>query len=184
MWHYDLGNGATAQVSDEQARRMYASGEISRSTWVWREGMADWAAAGDLPFFAGTASTVPGTPPGPPSGQGQTVSAPSMQSAREHDGLCILAHVLGLFTGFLGPLIMLLASNEKNVKNHARNAFNWQVSMILYTLVSIPLVFVIIGFFTIMAVLVMDMVFCILAAVKAGQGEEWKYPATIPFLRG
>ncbi|MFU8796701.1 MAG: DUF4870 domain-containing protein [Dehalococcoidia bacterium] len=30
---------------------------------------------------------------------------------------------------------------------------------------------------------VLDLIFCIMAAVKASRGELWKYPLSIPFLK-
>jgi hypothetical protein len=32
--------------------------------------------------------------------------------------LPVLTHILGLLTGFIGPLIILLAAQDKNSKNH------------------------------------------------------------------
>lgn len=39
--------------------------------------------------------------------------------------LAILTHLLGLFISFLGPLIIYLVSENKNVREHSKNALNW-----------------------------------------------------------
>lgn len=97
--------------------------------------------------------------------------------------LAILTHILGLLTSFLGPLIVFLASNEVYVKKHAKHALNWQISLLIYSVISSVLVFIFIGWLFLAALSVMNVVFCILAAVKAGEKEFWKYPLSIPFFK-
>ncbi len=104
-------------------------------------------------------------------------------AGRGDNTLPVLAHILGLFTGWLGPLIILLVTKEERVKNHARMALNWQLSFIIYSIVSGILILAFIGFVLLGVIFVLDVIFCIMAAVKAGRGELWKYPLTIPFLK-
>lgn len=96
--------------------------------------------------------------------------------------LAVLAHILGLVTGFLGPLIIYLVAQDESAKHHAKYALNWQISLIIYLVVSIILIFVYIGFFTLIALMILNLVFSIMAAVKAGENVLWKYPLAIPFL--
>ena len=96
--------------------------------------------------------------------------------------LPLLAHLLGLITGFLGPLIILLATEDKRAKTHAKKALNWQFSLLIYYAVSFVLMFVLIGFLTFFAVAILNIIFCIMAAVKASKEELWDYPLAIPFF--
>lgn len=125
-----------------------------------------------------------------PSCGGKTASATEVCTrcgtkiiGKESSTLPILAHILGLLTGWLGPLIILLATNEEPAKNHARMALNWQLSFVIYALVSALLALIFVGFVLLIAISILDTVFCIIAAVKAERGELWKYPVTIPFLK-
>lgn len=104
-------------------------------------------------------------------------------AGQTNNTLPVLAHILGLFTSWLGPLIILLVASEERIKNHARMALNWQLSLIIYSIVSSVLILVFVGFVLLGVLLVLDLIFCIMAAVKAGRGELWKYPLTIPFLQ-
>ncbi len=103
--------------------------------------------------------------------------------AKEDTTLPVLAHVLALFTGFIGPLIILLVAKDKNSSNHSKYALNWQLSLLIYVIISVILVFIYIGIFLLIALVVLNIVFCILAAVKAGENELWAYPLAIPFFR-
>ncbi|MCP3686402.1 MAG: DUF4870 domain-containing protein [bacterium] len=97
--------------------------------------------------------------------------------------MAILAHVLGLLVGFLGPLIILLAVESEYVKNHARIALNWQFSVLIYLIICLPLMIILIGIPLIFAVSLVDFIFPIIAAVKASNDELWKYPVSIPFFK-
>ena len=94
----------------------------------------------------------------------------------------VLAHVLGIVVGFLGPLIIMLVAEDENAKNHAKEALNWQISLIIYMIVAFILIFIFIGILLIIALAVLNVVFGIMAAVKAGEGKLWKYPLAIRFF--
>lgn len=108
------------------------------------------------------------------------------------DNVAILPHLLGLFTGFLGPLILLLITKNKLLKSHSARALNWQISFIIYALVliigTLVLFFsfgtlgIIIGGLLLVILSVLDLVFCIIASIKATKKEIWNYPLTIPFI--
>ncbi len=104
-------------------------------------------------------------------------------SGSNNNSMMAIAHILGLLTGFIGPLVLYAATQDPEVKRHARLAFNWQISLLIYLFVSLILAFVLIGIILIPIILVMDLVFCIMAIVKANEGIAWKYPLTIPFIK-
>ncbi|MDN5817424.1 MAG: DUF4870 domain-containing protein [Yaniella sp.] len=97
----------------------------------------------------------------------------------------VLMHIGSLFLGFLAPLIVWLIYRDRSqtLDQQGRTALNWQISAVIYAVVSSVLMFILVGFVTLFAVAVLDIVFCIIAAVKAGDREAWRYPLSIPFLR-
>ena len=97
--------------------------------------------------------------------------------------LAIITHILGILTGFIGPLIVMLVAKDKQTKNHARNALNWQLSTIIYFIISFILILILIGILFIVAIAVLNIIFCIMAAIKASEGKLWKYPLTIQFFK-
>ncbi len=98
--------------------------------------------------------------------------------------LGILAHLLGIFSGFIGPLIIYLVLEEKSkAKEHAKNALNWQLSLLIYSVISAILKIVLIGFILLFAIGILNLVFSIIAAVKASNNEIYKYPLAIQFLK-
>ena len=93
-----------------------------------------------------------------------------------------LTHVIALFTGIIGPLIILAVSEDEDVKDHAKEAFNWQMSLLLYVVLSILLIFAVVGIFLIIALVILDIVFSIKAASSASKGRLWHYPMAIGIL--
>lgn len=96
--------------------------------------------------------------------------------------MAAVSHILALFSWFLGPLILYVVSDDPFVKRNSANAFNWQISFTLWLIVSGLLTVVLVGFIGLLVLPLLDLVFCILGAVKATEGEAWNYPLTIDLL--
>ena len=97
----------------------------------------------------------------------------------EDSGLAILSHVLAIFTGFIGPLIIYLASDDGSfAKENAANALNFQIIVLIASFVAFLSLFLFVGIILLPLVLLLDLIFCAIAAIKANEGEAWNYPLT------
>lgn len=85
----------------------------------------------------------------------------------------------------LGPLVVWLIKKDQYpfVDEQGKESLNFQISMLVYMLASIPLIFVFVGFFLVVGLAVIDLVFVILATVAASRGESYRYPLTIRFIK-
>lgn len=97
-------------------------------------------------------------------------------------GLAALTHVIAYFTWIVGPAVVYIVTEEEYVKENAANAFNWQLSFFIYMLISMVLTVILIGFLFALVLALLDIVFCVIAAIKAADGETWEYPITIDIL--
>lgn len=90
-----------------------------------------------------------------------------------------VASLVGL--SFLGPLVVMLTQGNKSafVRQHAVESLNFQLSLLIYAIVSGVLILVLVGIFLLIAVGLMWLVFPILATIKASAGEPYRYPLTI-----
>ena len=52
VWHYAVGNDQRGPVEGQVLRDLLAKGNLSGTTLVWTEGMADWRPAQDVPELA------------------------------------------------------------------------------------------------------------------------------------
>jgi uncharacterized protein len=103
--------------------------------------------------------------------------------AEDTKTLSMLVHIAALFTSFVGPLIFMLVSKDAHVQKHSKIALNWQISLMIYMVVSGVLAIILVGFLMMAVLGLMNLIFCIMAAVKANQGVEWKYPLSIAFFK-
>lgn len=138
--------------------------------------------------------------PNPPS-WGSSVAhqgPPGTFAPRQSDDnvMAMLVHLLGLLTGFVGPLVLWLVKRRESpfIDRHGRTALNWQFTILAVVLgaliATVALMLVLIGFllfpFAILLALaasVANIVFPIIAAVRAHEGKEYRYPMCIPFLK-
>lgn len=85
--------------------------------------------------------------------------------------------------GFVAPIVMWVVNKENpEVDKHGKNIANFMISMIIYAIASAILILLIIGIPMLIAIAIIELVFIIIAAVKAANGEYWKYPLSIPFF--
>ena len=97
--------------------------------------------------------------------------------------IIVLTHFGGIFFGFLPSLLVYLVKNEGWVKENARNALNWQLTSIVYYVISWILMLVLIGLFLQWIVVLFNIIFCVMAAVISSKGEYFKYLLTIEFIK-
>lgn len=99
---------------------------------------------------------------------------------------------LSVLTGFIVPLAGLVApiviwqmkkNDSPKLDIHGKIVVNWVLSMILYMIVSVVLSFVVIGLPMLLALVVLNIVFPIIGGIKANNGETWRYPLSIRFMK-
>ena len=96
-----------------------------------------------------------------------------------------LANVFLFPVGIVVPIVLWQTQKDKmpGLDPHGKMVANWMISALIYSVVSVVLMFVLVGFLTILAVIVMSIVFPIIGGIKANNGELWEYPLTIKFLK-
>lgn len=105
----------------------------------------------------------------------------------ESRGWSTAAHLIPLIgLGFIAPLVIWLMKRDEDpfVGYHAREALNFQISLIIYVIGSIVLMFVIIGFILLPVVMIYALVVMIIAGIKAANGEFYRYPLILRFVTG
>ena len=120
----------------------------------------------------------------PPYQPNSPYAAPQPMNPADEKLWATLINLGGLFFGFLAPLIGYLVLKDRGpfVRAHAATALNFQLTLLIAYVVGSILVFLIIGIFVIIAAYVLNIVLCIVAAVKANRGEWYKYPMSIGFV--
>jgi uncharacterized protein len=113
----------------------------------------------------------------------------------------VLAHASALiqFIGipsFVGPLVVwLIRRQDAVVEPHAREALNFQLSLIIYFVIGIVvaiiaaitivgLVLTVLIIFFLIALVIAEVVFAILASIAASRGQFYRYPLNLNLIKG
>ena len=98
----------------------------------------------------------------------------------------MLSHLSALFgVGFILPLVVYLAMRKDSdyVACNAREALNFHISVLIYVLCCIPLMFILVGIPLAIGIGIASLVFAIIGAVKASDGQCYHYPLTLRLVR-
>lgn len=95
-----------------------------------------------------------------------------------------LIHLGGIILHFLPALIGYLVLKDRGpfIRDHSRTALNFQLTVLLAYLVGVFTAWIGIGVVIIAVVAVLNVIFCIIAAVAAQRGERYVYPLGIRFI--
>lgn len=102
----------------------------------------------------------------------------------------MLAHLSGLIAGliglpFLGPLLVMFTKGKESswVNAQAKEALNFQITATIAIFVAALTICVGIGVLLLPAVGLAAMVLTIIGAIKANNGEMYRYPATLRLVK-
>lgn len=96
----------------------------------------------------------------------------------------MLTYVTG-FGGLIVPLILWLTQKDKieGMDEHGKEIVNFQLSLIVYCIICIPLIFVVgLGILGFIILAIFAFIFPIINAIKVSNGESFNYPLTIRFI--
>ncbi|MCX5801306.1 MAG: DUF4870 domain-containing protein [Candidatus Eisenbacteria bacterium] len=116
-----------------------------------------------------------------------TVEIP--RNARQWAMICHLSALSGLLgngIGFLlGPLIVWLIKREDHpfINKQGKEAVNFQITMFIVLFISAILCLLLIGFAFLIVVAFLMTIFPIIAAVRSNNGEDYKYPVSLRFIK-
>jgi uncharacterized protein len=143
-----------------------------------------------------TAPPPPGQPgweaqPGQPGWGARPDQPPPPPQSQQDERTWALASHIGCIVGawvalaFLVPLVVLLIKGKESafIRHHAVESLNFQLSMLIYGFVGFLLIFVGIGIFILPVLGVLWLVFVVIATLKASNGQGYRYPLTIRFVK-
>ena len=99
---------------------------------------------------------------------------------------------LSLLAGFIIPLAGLAVpiviwqmkkAEIPEIDAHGKVVVNWLISSVIYFAAGVVLTFLVIGVPILLVLSVLAVVFPIIGGIKANNGEVWKYPLSINFLK-
>ena len=130
----------------------------------------------------------PATAPAAPLFGGTPVTPANIQAQTNQWAMLLhislLAGLVIPYGGYVAPILIwqLKKAELPGLDAHGKVVVNWMISAVIYSIVCIPLCFVLVGFLLLLVLFALHIIFPIIGAVKASSGELWKYPLSITFL--
>lgn len=127
---------------------------------------------------------VSGAYPPPPPPDGYAAAAGPALNASDEKVWALGAHLSELVVSFIGPLVIWLVFKGRGpfLEHHAKEALNFSITMFIAIVVASFSLFILVGFVLLPLVVVWAFVLPIIAAVKAANGEWYRYPLTFRFI--
>lgn len=99
--------------------------------------------------------------------------------------MAMLIYLISIATSIIGPLIIWLIKREDSdfVDYHGKEYFNMVISYFIYGVIAFILSFILIGFVLYPILAIALLIFTIIAAVKAYQGERYQIPFIFRFIK-
>ncbi len=130
-------------------------------------------------------------PPPPPASESpgsSSIETERLWAAAAHIGSLVAAWFA---LGLLAPLVVLLLMGERSayVKKHATESLNFQISLLIYTVLGVIVALATLGVGLLVVipvaigVMILALVAIIMATLAANRGEDFRYPLNIRIVR-
>jgi len=95
-----------------------------------------------------------------------------------------LIHIGGILFGFLPALIGYIVLKDRGpfIREHTATALNFQITLVIAYVIGTVTSLILIGVFVLLAAWVIGIIFAIMAAIAANQGQGFTYPLSIKFV--
>ncbi len=104
--------------------------------------------------------------------------------SNDDKNIATMTHLGGTLFSFIPALIVWLLKKEDNeyIASQAKEALNFQITVLLAQFVAGMLVFLLIGLILIPIIWLANVVFCIIAAISTSSGVPYRYPLTLRLI--
>ena len=104
--------------------------------------------------------------------------------SNDDKNIVTITHLGGILFSFIPSLIVWLLKKDDSeyIAAQAREALNFQITLLLAQFVAYVLIFILVGFLLLGLIWIFNIVFCIIAAISSSKGEYYRYPLTLRLI--
>jgi uncharacterized Tic20 family protein len=98
--------------------------------------------------------------------------------SNDDKNIATITHLGGTVFSFVPGLLVWILKKEDSpyLADQAKEALNFQISVLIAYFIAGILVWLLIGFLLLPLVWIVNIVFCIIAAISTSKGETYRYP--------
>lgn len=110
--------------------------------------------------------------------------APDIPSNQDERTLAMLCHLGGILN-ILVPLIIWLVKKDQSqfINDQGKEAVNFQIMVTIALIISGITCLIVVGFVLVPAVIIANIVFCIMAGMEANRGKVYRYPFGLRLIK-
>jgi uncharacterized protein len=98
--------------------------------------------------------------------------------SNDDKNIATFTHLAGTVFSFIPGLVVWILKKDDSayLAHHAKEALNFQITVLMAAFVAKLLMWVLIGFAIFPLIILANIVFCIIAAISTSKGESYRYP--------
>lgn len=104
--------------------------------------------------------------------------------SNDEKNIATITHLGGILFSFIPALIVFLLKKDDSefIREQAKEALNFQITLLLAQFIAYVLVFILVGFLLLGFIWLLNIVICIIAAISSSKGEHYRYPLTLRLI--
>jgi uncharacterized Tic20 family protein len=104
--------------------------------------------------------------------------------SNDEKNIATVTHLGGTVFSFIPALIVWILKKDDSayISDQAKEALNFQITVILAQFIAAVLAIILIGFLFMGIIWVLNVVFCIIAAISSSKGETYRYPMCLRLI--
>lgn len=108
----------------------------------------------------------------------------SLEVTQDSKNTALLVWVGTIFFGFIpGLILFLVKKDDPYVLDQSKEALNWSITAAIGYFAGVILTFILIGVFVMMAVGICHLIFCIMGAIAASKGNNFRAPFALRLVK-
>jgi uncharacterized protein len=110
----------------------------------------------------------------------QDITKPSS----DDKNIATVTHLGGTVFSFIPGLLVWILKKDDNayIADQAKEALNFQITVLIASFVASILIWLLIGFILLPIIWMVNIVFCIIAAIASSKGELYRYPLCLRLI--
>lgn len=113
------------------------------------------------------------------------ITAPiNLTPSSDDKNIATVTHLGGTVFSFIPSLIVWILKKDDSayIGDQAKEALNFQITMLIAQFIAGVLIVILVGFVLIGLIWILNVVFCIIAAISSSKGETYRYPLCLRLI--
>ena len=116
--------------------------------------------------------------------QNEITAPTSLTPSSDDKNIATVTHLGGTVFSFIPSLIVWILKKDDSayIGDQAKEALNFQITMLIAQFIAGVLIVILVGFVLIGLIWILNVVFCIIAAISTSKGETYRYPFALRLI--